>query len=230
MIIKLTLTEDHLKLVRMFNIVDYEEDVSIDKTAMLTVMSHILDDIALVLGLRDKAISGTEESADGAAYPDDVEKYMLDTYNYVRDNMYNIETLLHQFAVDGVKPGTYKCKDSDLIWEKVEEEISEERLKEIEAEVRREFEEPTQTSDEDPVGPLACDSGKEFVVSGEDAIRFEMRMRMVEEKALEKKEDSVDRLSKREAYLKTALRHEEEIIENMKNELKEISEKLSSIR
>ena len=62
-------------------------------------------------------ITFTEEDADGAAYPDDVEQYMLDTYKYVSDNLYLIETLLHQHVMDGVKPTKYRCKDSDMIWE-----------------------------------------------------------------------------------------------------------------
>jgi hypothetical protein len=81
-----------------------------------------LDDVAMILGLRDKAIKNTEEDADGAAYPDDVEKYMLDTYHYVSDNLYLIETLLHQKVMEGIKPNTeYKAKDSDLIWEEVKD-------------------------------------------------------------------------------------------------------------
>ena len=42
---------------------------------------------------------------------------MLDTYRYVSDNLYLIETLLHQKVFEGVKVGHYKAKDSDLIWE-----------------------------------------------------------------------------------------------------------------
>jgi len=117
MILHLNLTEDHLKLVRFFNIEDKDDDfLKINKKVMLTMQSHILDDVAMILGLRDKAIKNTEEDADGAAYPDDVEKYMLDTYKYVSDNMYLIETLLHQHVMDGVKPGEYICKDNELIW------------------------------------------------------------------------------------------------------------------
>jgi hypothetical protein len=117
MILHLNLTEDHLKLVRFFNIEDKDDDfLKINKKVMLTMQSHILDDVAMILGLRDKAIKNTEEDADGAAYPDDVEKYMLDTYKYVSDNMYLIETLLHQHVMDGVKPGEYTCKDNELIW------------------------------------------------------------------------------------------------------------------
>ena len=120
MILHLCLTEDDLKLVRFFNIENDNDDyLKIDKNVMLTMQSHILDDVAMVLGLRDRAINGTEEDALGSAYPDEVEKYMLDTYNYVKDNMYLIETLLHQMVMKGIKPGHYKCKDSDLIWEPV---------------------------------------------------------------------------------------------------------------
>ena len=122
MILHLNLTEDHLKLVRFLNVEDKDDDVlKINKKAMLTMQTHILDDVAMILGLRDKAIKNTEEDADGAAYPDDIEKYMLDTYHYVSDNLYLIETLLHQKVFEGIKPGHYKAKDSDLIWEYVEE-------------------------------------------------------------------------------------------------------------
>lgn len=119
MILHLNLTNDHLKLVRFLNIEDVEDDfLKINKKRMLTIQTHILDDIAMVLGMRDKAIKGTEEDADGAAYPDEVEKYMLDTYKYVSDNLYLIETLIHQFILEGVTEGSYSCNDKDMIWTK----------------------------------------------------------------------------------------------------------------
>ena len=118
MILHLYLTEDHLKLVRFLNIEDKDDDVlTINKKVMLTMQTHILDDVAMILGLRDKAIKNTEEDADGAAYPDDVEKYMLDTYNYVSDNLFLIEQLLHQKVMEGIKPGHYKARDDDMIFE-----------------------------------------------------------------------------------------------------------------
>lgn len=119
MILHLNLTEDHLKLVRFFNIENNDDDfLKINKKVMLTMQTHILDDVAMILGLRDKAIKNTEEDADGAAYPDDVEKYMIDIYNYVSENMYLIETLLHQHVLDGIQPGEYTCKDNELVWKK----------------------------------------------------------------------------------------------------------------
>ena len=84
MILNLCLTEDDLKLVRFFNIEDNDDNyLKINKNVMLTMQSHILDDVAMVLGLRDKAIKGTSDDALGSAYPDNVEKYMLDTYNHM---------------------------------------------------------------------------------------------------------------------------------------------------
>lgn len=117
-ILRLNLTEDHLKLVRFLNIEDMDDDVlTINKKVMLTMQTHILDDVAMILGLKDKAIEGTSEDPDGSAYPDDVEKYMLDTYRYVSDNMYLIEQLLHQSVMTGIRPGRYKCRDNDMVWE-----------------------------------------------------------------------------------------------------------------
>ena len=95
-----------------------DECLEIPKEGYLTITSHLLDDVAMVLGLRDKVIKGTEEDADGGAYPDDVEKRMLDAYNYVKDNLFYIESLLHQMCMEGVKVGKYKAHDRDLIWEK----------------------------------------------------------------------------------------------------------------
>ena len=82
MVIHLFLTEDDLKLISLFNIESDDDDyLKINKNVMLMNQTHILDDVALVLGLKDKVIRGTEEDALGGAYPDEVEKYMLDTYN-----------------------------------------------------------------------------------------------------------------------------------------------------
>ena len=117
MIIHLHLTEDHLKLVKFLNIEDKDDEIlAINKKVMLTLQSHLLDDVATILGYKDKVIKGTEEDPDGGAYPDDVEKYLLETYKYVSDNLFYIETLIHQRCTEGVVPGHYKALDRDLLW------------------------------------------------------------------------------------------------------------------
>ena len=116
----LNLTEDHLKLASFFHLENEKDCIKIDKKIMLTEQSHILDDVSLILGLRDKTIVNTEEDADGRAFPDELEKYMLETYNYVSENLYWIETLIHQNILKGgVQPGEYSCNTRDKIWNKI---------------------------------------------------------------------------------------------------------------
>ena len=115
----LVLTEDHLKLASFFSLETGEDEVKINKRIMLSEQSHLLDDVSLILGLRDKTIPHTEEDADGRAFPDDIENYMIETYDYVSKNLYWIETLIHQMILKGgVQPGTYVCDDKTKIWEK----------------------------------------------------------------------------------------------------------------
>lgn len=115
----LNLTEDHLKLASFFLIEDKENELVINKKIMLTEQSHLLDDVSLILGLRDKMIPNTEEDANGMAFPDEIEQYMVDTYRYVSENMYWIELLIHQYILKGgLQVGTYSCNMKDKIWEK----------------------------------------------------------------------------------------------------------------
>lgn len=118
MILHLNLTEDHLKLIKFFNFEEINDDyIGINKHTMLTMQTHILDDVSLILGLRDKAIKNTSEDADGLAFPDEEEKYMLDVYKYVSDNLLLIESLIHQMVTEGgIKSGHYSCSDKDMIW------------------------------------------------------------------------------------------------------------------
>lgn len=110
-----------MKLVQFVHI-DNDDDnwLRIDRNVMLSVQSHLLDDVAMVLGLKDQVIKGTEADADGGAYPDEVEERMLNAYKYVSDNLYLIETLLHQYATEGLKPGHYTCKDNEMVWSRAD--------------------------------------------------------------------------------------------------------------
>lgn len=115
----LTLTKDHLKLASCFFIEEDDNSLIINKKVMLTEQSHLLDDVSLILGLRDKMIPNTQDDAEGMAFPDEIEQYMLDTYNYVSQNIYWIELLIHQCIMSGgVEPGTYECDTRVKIFEK----------------------------------------------------------------------------------------------------------------
>ena len=123
MIIELNLTKDHLKLIPFFFIQEFDDDkVGVDKNIMFNIGSHLMEDMAMILGLEDKAIQSTKFDVDGRAFDDETEAYMLSLFNFFNDNFYFIETLIHQYAVQGgLTEGTYKAIDSELIWKKNDE-------------------------------------------------------------------------------------------------------------
>ncbi len=120
MIKRITLTDEHIRLISFLH---FEKDgkrneLFIDMNDPYE-LSGRLQDIALVLGYRDKAIPGTETDPEGAAFPDDVEEHLLEVHHYVVENLYYIESLIHQmFFKEVITPGTYKCIDTEGIWEK----------------------------------------------------------------------------------------------------------------
>ena len=122
MIIRLKLNEDHLKLIPFFYINEVsDEEIEISKNNLFNLNNRLLEDISMMLGLYDKAIANTKNDADGRAFDDETTQYMIDIYNYVNENLYYIETLIHQYVVrGGITVGTYKALDNELIWEKEE--------------------------------------------------------------------------------------------------------------
>ena len=121
MVVKLNLTKDHLKLIPFFFVQEFEnETVGVDTNIMLNMGSHLLEDMAIILGLESKALKNTQNDAEGRAFDDETEKYMLSLFEYIQENFYYIETLIHQFVVKGgLSEGTYKALDNELIWEKI---------------------------------------------------------------------------------------------------------------
>lgn len=119
--VTLELSQEHLKLIPFIHIINERDEVlEIDKEAMLTIKNTLLEDVSLILGWRDLAIPNTEDDADGRAFPDDVTEKMQSIYNYVKDNLYYIETLIHQFVVSGgITAGTYECDSNSLFWTKI---------------------------------------------------------------------------------------------------------------
>lgn len=121
MIKRLTLTNDHLKLIPFFYINSNDGyDVNINtEYGLFNLNNRLIEDMCMILGYQDKAIPNTENDADGRAFDDETTKYMIDVYEYVVNNLSDIETLIHQFVVKGgLTPGVYKCLDNEQIWEK----------------------------------------------------------------------------------------------------------------
>lgn len=118
---KLTLTEDHIKLIGGLTPVETDNGVAYDVNH-LWGGSYLYEDMAMLLGFYDEHIKGTENDYDGRRYPEEKEKLMKDLYDWFVYNIAYLETLIHQFAgKGGLTPGTYKCIDYIKDWEKVEE-------------------------------------------------------------------------------------------------------------
>lgn len=119
-LVHINLTKEHLKLIPFFfEQKEGDDKIVYDKTHLYNLGSHLEEDLAMILGYNDSAIKGTEEDPDGKAFPDGVEKHMLDVHNYIVDNFFYIESLIHFYVTrGGLTDGEYVCKDNDLIWEK----------------------------------------------------------------------------------------------------------------
>ena len=82
---------------------------------------YLLEDIAYIIGRYDEHIDGTEENAMGPEFPDETYNYMMELHHYILDNLPYIEDLVHQFSIKGgLTEGTYKCKDYERIWTKID--------------------------------------------------------------------------------------------------------------
>ncbi len=122
--IYVNLTEDHLKLIRNLNVQALtDETVGIVKDNLYGG-TYKYEQMALILGLTDKAVPGTEEDMEtGTLYEKEAQLYMLELDKYIRENLLNIEEILHQFCLKGgLTVGKYVCKDYQHIWHRVEDE------------------------------------------------------------------------------------------------------------
>lgn len=121
MVVKVTLTDEHIKLIQGLNpTVDDNNNVVFNPNS-LWGGSYLFEDIALILGFYDEQLEGTENDFGGRRYSAEREKHMLELYDYIKDNLLYIESLVHQYSIKGgLTPGTYKCVDYQLDWSKVE--------------------------------------------------------------------------------------------------------------
>mgnify|MGYP007069879321 CR=1 FL=1 len=122
MIVKLTLTDEHIKLIQALNpTVDDHDNVTFNPNS-LWGGAYLFEDVALILGFYDEQLEGTENDFEGRRYSPEREKHMLELYDFIKNNLLYIESLVHQFSIKGgLTPGTYKCIDYQLNWEKIQE-------------------------------------------------------------------------------------------------------------
>lgn len=122
--IKVTLTDEHIALIKNLNIRKFQEND--DAVAVVGINpfemyggSYKYEQIALILGYTDKAIEETEESIYGTVYEKDTQLHMEELDKYINANLLYIEEITHQFVdKGGLTAGTYVCKDYQHIWSK----------------------------------------------------------------------------------------------------------------
>ena len=125
MIKRLEITEDLLKVIPIIFIQEKvgfdDKTVYVDSSHVFSVGMHLMEDMAMALGIYDRAIKGTEDDPEGKAFSEEDTEYMLSLHKYVVDNLYELETLIHQYVVKGgLEVATYRAKDNELLWEKEE--------------------------------------------------------------------------------------------------------------
>ena len=128
---KITLTEDHLKLISAMKFEAFDFDAETRNGRMgwgidqwnLFGGTYVLEDVAMIIGKFDEYIKGTEEDPMGRRYPQDLEDYMWDLYRYIWDNMeYIIDMIFYYITKGGLKTGTYKYTQNLKTWEYIGEE------------------------------------------------------------------------------------------------------------
>lgn len=123
MIKRIEVTEDLLKVIPIIFLQEKNgfdnKTITIDTSHIFSIGFGLMEDMAMALGIYDRAIKGTEDDPEGKAFSEEDTEYMLSLHKYVVDNIYYIESLIHQYVVKGgLTVGTYKCKDNELIFQK----------------------------------------------------------------------------------------------------------------
>ena len=126
MLKKITLNEDHLRLIQCLNVEEFVfgENSKHDRLGWgfdqwnLFGGTFVMEDIALILGHYQDYLPGTEDSNLGKQYPKELEDYWWSLYEYIYKNLKLILRLVLQMTPKGgVTPGTYRYKDGEFIKE-----------------------------------------------------------------------------------------------------------------
>lgn len=110
------LTEDVIKFIKLFKIEKFGDSKFGYDLYGLYPESHLYDFMAMVLGLQEHMIPGTQEKPLGAEYDEETMKKMQEIDGFIVDNFEYIEEILHQFCDVGIKPGKYSCLAYQRLW------------------------------------------------------------------------------------------------------------------
>ena len=123
MIKRIEVTEDLLKVIPIIFLQEKNgfdnKTITIDSSHMYSIGFGLMEDLAMALGIYDRAIKGTEDDPEGKAFNEEDTNRILSLHKYIVDNLYYIEALIHQYVVKGgLEVGVYKTKDCEMIFEK----------------------------------------------------------------------------------------------------------------
>lgn len=115
--IKITLTEEHIKLIKNFKIINIDDTYSGFDKINPYGGCYPMEDIAMILGYWGNATKGSENHFDGRKFGLELEQKLWETHCYVQENFDYILSIITQYVTEGVKPGIYTALNHQLIWE-----------------------------------------------------------------------------------------------------------------
>ena len=126
---KLKLTDEHIKLLQAIKFESFVFDGDSRNGRIGWGVDQYgpwggnfpIEDIALILGLWDKALPGTENDYDGRKFPDAIATHLYDLYADITENFeLYFKLLIYMSDKGGLVPGEYKCNKRLNEWTKVE--------------------------------------------------------------------------------------------------------------
>ena len=114
--ISVVFTEDIITFVKLLKVQRFNDNQIGYDNYGLYPESHLFDFMAMVLGLQDHRIPGTEDNPLGAEYDEETTERLHNIDAYIVENLEYIEEIIHQFCDVGIKVGKYSCLASQRIW------------------------------------------------------------------------------------------------------------------
>lgn len=108
--------KEELMLIKNLNIQKFDEYIVGVDTFDMYGGSFKYAQMALLLGYQDKVLKDTMESIFGPKYEEPVQKHLEEIDVFLTQNLVNIEEIIHQFCTEGIREGTYECKDNEHLW------------------------------------------------------------------------------------------------------------------
>ena len=114
--ISVVFTEDIITFIKLLKVQRFNDNQIGYDYYGLYPESHLFDFMAMVLGLQDHRIPGTEDNPLGAEYDEETTERLHSIDAYIVENLEYIEEILHQFCDVGIKVGKYSCLANQRIW------------------------------------------------------------------------------------------------------------------